>query len=488
MQEDQVPPAPIQTEPINPNQNISQPVGVPTPISGLGLQPEPKHRKKLWIALAVLVIIGVAAATYWLTKSNPSKPSEVTNNTSSGGISLASNQNPASSKNRSSVNFAVGYVNYDSKKLQPIQTSATTQQKLSQISAPAADSKYSGVGFYQINVDTYEQQLVMYDFAKGTTYLVDQENGKVRNFYDPVILSDHYVAYYLSTENDPVTLRGSVIVVDLRTGDKTTLFEDSAANLPWSSCCAVSPDGLHLAMAIPNDKLVVYTAGDPKTQTLVVTGAKFVPVTHGQDGDSYGNSARAYGYPKIDWADNSNILLATGAPLSYTVDSQGTHIATAKNSLAVLDLSTGKLNPIAGTEQYSIAWFGLSSNNTLAFAAYKTGEDLAGGPAAGTAELYTMTYPGGTPQLVSGLTHEMLGAIVLDQADNRLFLQDSMATPITEVSLATSKVSQTYAASGTLIEGYYSQDVVITGDRDSTLPSTQLNLLNLASGQLFSIY
>lgn len=381
----QIPPTLPNVEPSVSSQVPSQPV-----------PPPKKSPKRLLSVVAVLVLLAAAGTgSYFLLKS-PKPASPVASNSNTPSQRLSSSSAAASAKNTSNRTLAFGFVKYQPEKLNPISTDQTGIDKLQLITELPSETGLSPVAFLQIYHVPYDTSLLMYDFKTDTTYQVTAEHDElVHHFYNPVILSDHYVAYYELTYKDPVTLEGSVHVIDLLSGQNQELVKDTAGNLPDNLCCSVSPNGLYLAIPKQPDIMDFFSAGGTKVDQLKVS-ASFLPTMYSGSGDKkilgdddYAKAqlAGSDGYPSPRWLDNSRLVLANSPPKKYT----GATATTINNGLSILDVNSGKSTPVKGTENYSISWFD-TVGNSVVFASGNANFQESGDINKDLAQLSTKLY------------------------------------------------------------------------------------------------
>jgi|GEM_PF-5474661 len=451
-------------------------------------QPQPKNHKKLWLGAVVVLVIIAAGAAYALNRHDKKTPVATPLPAKPQGIVLNNTHKAASKYNRSNELMALGNVSYKPEDLKLIAPSAQLSSSLSTITPVIKEDGLSGVAFLETGDDVYTRRLIMYDFSTKKAYVVTEDKGdqKVRHYYHPVILSDHYVAWYTLTYDTPVDLTGSINVVDLSTGQKTELLKDKAGNLPESLCCSVSPDGLYLVVPQPPNKIAFYSAGGTKTQEITVN-ANILPKVEGQDSDAYAAAQRAGGYPALQWL-GKKVVLATNAPLSYKVDKEGTHISKATNGIDLLDLETNQQTTLVKTGIYSIPWFEVT-DKTLVFASHTADETLAGGPITGKVNLFTMPSTGGAePKQIPSVTHDKLGALVLDKSNNILYLQEEATTPITAINIADNSQKKYSKNNPPLIDGALDADNLTAQGEGDTPNSSKLYVYKLSTNELRDIY
>lgn len=474
---------------MNEDNNLSENTNTPPsqenenaqPLTAIDPTPPKRQRRSTIIisALLVLALITVGLLVV-LRKDTPEGSSGSKQQTNQ--LTLNNPNKPASKYNRSSTLFAIGNVTYEPEKLQELTSDTGFVSKLNEIQPVQKEANLSSVAFVETGDDVYTRRLVMYDFATGKARIIHEDKGdeKVRHYYHPVILSDHYVAWYTMTYETPVDLKGKITVADLNTGDENELLNDDVANLPENLCCSVSPDGLYLVMPLPPNKIAFYSAGGEKTQEITAN-ISTLPHTEGQDDNGYAQAMRASGYPALQWLDNKRVVLATNAPISYKVDGDGTHIAKDTNGLDILDLESGKQTNLVKTGTYSIPWFEITDKNVV-FASHTASETLSGGPVTGNVNLYTAPLNDtSAPKMVEGLTHDKQGALVLDKRSGVLYIQENDSSSI--IAFNTSDFSQTTYTKGMppFIRGVIDSDTLV-GSYSSEL-SSPLQIYKLSTGE-----
>lgn len=175
-------------------------------------------------------------------------------------------------------------------------------------------------------------------FSDSALYHYDISNNKVHKIADggssaARIMSDHYVVYGFGKQNSDGT-QLSVIVLNLQTGEKKTIVEGDATQLTGNFCCAVSPDGLKLAIP-QKGKILVWNAQD---NTTTVVTADLDPFSEGFPTDKSFFKASPYfvemGYPNLAWLNNTKIVYANHPP--HSMNSSGNTTPT-NNNLLILD-------------------------------------------------------------------------------------------------------------------------------------------------------
>jgi len=175
-------------------------------------------------------------------------------------------------------------------------------------------------------------------FSDSALYLYDISNNKVHKIADggssaARIMSDHYVVYGFSKQNSDGT-QLSVIVLNLQTGEKKTIVEGDATQLTGNNCCAVSPDGLKLAIP-QKGKILVWNA---QNNTTIAVTADLDPFSEGFPTDKSFFKVSPYfvemGYPNLAWLNNTKIAYANHPP--HSMNSNGSTTPT-NNNLLILD-------------------------------------------------------------------------------------------------------------------------------------------------------
>lgn len=336
-------------------------------------KPKNKGKKKIFVLVSVIILLlaGVVLAyLFLLQKPQDNKPVNTDSSDNNPSVYLQSSEVPGSENNKSGQAYAYGFVKYEPAKLSSVSSNVVGLDTLEPVIVKDT-TDLTGVFFTESYEVPYDSSLLMYDFKTKKTYIVTETTDNlVRHYYNPTILSNHYVAFYEFTYKDPVTPEGSVAVVDLLTGEKKTIIQDKAGDLPSDLCCSVSPNGLYLAIPKPPNKVVFFTAGGDKVQELEVPSVSFLPKIEEGTGDNKllggGDYAKAQlasmaKYPQPKWLDNNRLVLANSPPKSYV----GATSKEANNGLSILDVSSGRVTPINDTKDLSIDWFGVADNTVL---------------------------------------------------------------------------------------------------------------------------
>lgn len=179
--------------------------------------------------------------------------------------------------------------------------------------------------------------LYLYDIAHNSAYKIADGGSSAAR-----IMSDHYVVYGYGQQNSSGT-DNSIIVLNLQTGVKQTIVEGNAMQLTGNDCCAVSPDGLKLAIP-EKDKVLIWNAQDGTTQTIK---AQLDPFSIGFPTDKSFYQKAPYfvemNYPALAWLDNSTIVFANHPPT--TMNSNGNTHPT-NNQLYLLNTSDQTSRPL----------------------------------------------------------------------------------------------------------------------------------------------
>ncbi|HUD07586.1 MAG TPA: hypothetical protein VMQ52_00695 [Candidatus Saccharimonadales bacterium] len=403
-----------------------------------------KHHKKVpKILLASLVLVFLVAVFVIVFQHYRNKP-VATNKTNIESILPVSLEAKSSVYNKSTYSYAMGYVVYTAAKLTAYTSANNLATQYQQFSTPVTtQTDLSHVVFSQIG-SSPNTSLVMYDFSTQKTYTIATSDGQHQtDYFNPVILSNHYVAYYTLVYTTPVSLTGSINVMNLETGNTTQLIEDSASVLPASSCCSVSSDGLYLSIINPSaNKLSVYAAGGNELQDINVPGVQFVPTTQGSTTDTYTNAQNAAGYPhNLYWQSDNTLVLAKAPATRYVIDSGGDNLYPNPNGLVSFNTSSDAITPISNTDSYAITWFDITSK-WLIFTAYDyqdANQELAGGPAGAPVDLYEVNLqdPSAVPIKLNSTPFLQDSGIVLDDTANNLYVQYDLPNAASDSYLIT---------------------------------------------------
>ena len=230
--------------------------------------------------------------------------------------------------------LTTGYLTFDSTKFQ--QVSQLSQQVSVFKPVYEANSNINSVVF-EGNVLGYGNSgLYLYDIAHNTAYKIASGGSSAAR-----IMSDHYVVYGYEQQNSSGT-DNSVIVLNLQTGDKQTIVDGNATQLTGNDCCAVSPDGLKLAIPEMN-KVLIWNAQDNTIQTI---SAQLNPFSAGFPTDKSFYQKSPYfmemNYPTLAWLDNSTIVFANHPPT--TMNSSG-NTSPTNNQLYLLNISSQTAKP-----------------------------------------------------------------------------------------------------------------------------------------------
>ena len=471
----------------------------PTPVI---IPTQSKHHKKAPIILLASLVLVLLVAVFVIAFQHYRDKPVATNKTNKVSILPLSLGAVSSTYNKSTYSYATGYVVYAAAKLTSYTSTNNLATQYQQFATPATlPTTLSHVVFSEVG-NSPNTSLVMYDFGSQKTYTIATSDGQHQTDYvNPVILSDHYVAYYTRIYTTPVSLTGIISVMNLETGNTIQLIKDSASNLPDSSCCSISSNGLYLSIINPKaNKLSVYAAGGNELQDINVPGVQFAPTTQGSTTDTYTNAQNAAGYPhNLYWQSDNTLVLAKAPAVRYVIDSGGDHVYPDPNGLVSFNTSSNAITPISNTNNYAITWFDITPK-WLIFTAYDyndASQELAGGPAGAPVDLYqeNLQNPSATPIKLNTEPFLQDSAIVLDDATNKLYAQYDLPSTTNDESTATqynnaweytiteydlvnqTNTTFTVNAFGTL-QGLYTSGELIFTDQNNVL------IYNIASNEI----
>jgi hypothetical protein len=303
---------------------------------------------------------------------------------------------------------------------------------------------------------TYDKRLLLHDYVSRKSYEVAHidgrynkwdwdDNGDVYTFMNPVVLGDHSVAYYTLAEKrrekgkigQSGNVEGSINIANLKTGHTKQILRDHAGDLPASLCCSVDPSGTKLAIPQINGKLGIYDESGNKIKEIT-TNVRVVPQLGERDKKNDSDlEMLSGGYPEVRWANEHQIVMATGAPIKYNA-SQNDSMDT--NSLLSVDLDTGQQMSLPATSGRSIPWFDVWDNK-IVFASYDVGSQGYGdGPWPGNLRLYISRLSNSPAvQEINNipLSYKVKagepGALVLDRTKGVLYVQDNIRTGVTNL-------------------------------------------------------
>lgn len=419
----------------------------------------------------------------------------------SSGLQLASSSDPASKNNRSNQIFAFGFVNYKASAFDAVSGNQVTGiEKLEVLKELPTENGLSSVAFLQGYNAPYDTKLLMYDFKTEKVYTIIKEDIElVRHYYNPVILSNHYVAYYELTYKDPITLEGSIKVLDLLTGQTKEIVKDSAGNLPNNLCCATSPNGLYLAVPKYPNKIEFFSAGNSKSDELTLASISFLPKMKAGTGDNQILGDEGYakaqlssvsGYPQMQWIDNNRVVMANNPPKSFI----GATPSNSNNGLSILSVNSGDLAPISNTENFSVTWFDITGS-TLVFSAEPFNIKESGDAAKDLRQLGTKFYKvnlEGTNRQPQKIEYTYGNKIpptlpyVLDKTKGILYMDQS--STLIAMNIGSGKIKTYSVDTINPLVGLLDSERLIYGTTDVTSDSPSLMIYNLLSGKTTKVY
>ena len=267
---------------------------------------------EVFIILIVVVLIGVVGYKVW----------HKTAVTGSDHHTVLADAKPQ----YASTKLAAGYLSFNASKFQPA-------SKLSQsnffVPVYNADHNINSIVF-EGNIFNYGNSgLYIYNIANNTVYKIANGGSSAAR-----IMSNHYVVYGFSKQNTDGTYH-SIIVLNLQTGTKQTLVEGNATQLTGNSCCAVSPNGLQLAIPEKN-QILIWNIQDNTMHSIPVQLDPFS--ANFPTSPSFYQKAPYYeemNYPTLAWLNNTNIIYANHPPTSV-IDSSG-NVGPINNQLYLLN-------------------------------------------------------------------------------------------------------------------------------------------------------
>lgn len=233
------------------------------------------------------------------------------------------------------ANLAVGYTLVNAKKLQRVEKSSKYTSLLA--ATYKAYDNINTVLFEGNDFGFNDSGLFLYKLDDNSIYKIASGGSDAAR-----IMSDHYVVYgYAEQHSDGTT--NSIIVLDLQTGEKRTIAQGSAAQLTGNDCCAVSPDGLKLAIP-EKDKVLIWNVTDGSTRSIA---ANVNPFSEGFPTDPAFFKKAPYfeemSYPTLVWANNTTVVYADHPPIIMNADDTNT---PSPNKLYLLDTDTQVSTPL----------------------------------------------------------------------------------------------------------------------------------------------
>lgn len=224
------------------------------------------------------------------------------------------------------ANLAVGYTLVNAKKLQKVDKSSKYTALLA--ATYKAYNNINTVIFEGNDFGFNDSGLFLYKLDDNSVYKIASGGSDAAR-----IMSDHYVVYGYSEQHSDGTTN-SIIVLDLQTGEKRTIIQGSAAELTGNNCCAVSPDGLKLAIPEKN-KILVWNITDGSTRSI---SANLNPFSEGFPTDPAFFKKAPYfqemSYPTLVWVNNTTLVYADHPPIIMNADNTNT---PSPNKLYLLD-------------------------------------------------------------------------------------------------------------------------------------------------------
>lgn len=232
------------------------------------------------------------------------------------------------------ANLAVGYTLVNTSKFQRVDKSTKYTAMLA--SVYKTHDNVNTVLFEGNDAGFNDSSLYLYDLSANAIYKIASGGSDAAR-----IMSDHYVVYGFGEQHSDGTTN-SVIVLNLQTGEKKTIVEGNAMQLTGNDCCAVSPDGLKLAIPEKN-KVLVWNLADGSTRYIPAT---LNPFSEGFPTDPAFFKAAPYfeeiSYPNLAWVNNTSLVYVDHPPIIMNADNTNT---PSPNRLYLLDTDSEVSTP-----------------------------------------------------------------------------------------------------------------------------------------------
>ncbi len=232
-------------------------------------------------------------------------------------------------------NLTVGYTLVNATKLQRVEKSSKYTALLA--STYKAYNSINTVIFEGNDFGLNDSGLFLYKLDDNSIYKIASGGSD-----DARIMSDHFVVYGFAVQHSDGTTN-SIIALDLQTGERRTIVQGSAAQLTGNNCCAVSPDGLKLAIP-EKGQILVWNIIDGSTRTIA---ANVNPFSQGfPTGPEFFKQAPYFqemSYPKLVWADNTTLVYADHPPIIMNADNTNT---PSSNKLYLLNTDSQVSTPL----------------------------------------------------------------------------------------------------------------------------------------------
>lgn len=257
--------------------------------------------------------------------------------------------NAPSKPQYANANLAVGYALVNASKFQRVDKSTKYTAMLA--SVYKTHDNVNTVIFEGNDAGFSDSGLYIYDLGANAIYKIASGGSDAAR-----IMSDHYVVYGFGEQHSDGTTN-SIIVLNLQTGEKKTIVKGNAMQLTGNDCCAVSPDGLKLAIP-EKDKVLVWDITDDSTRFIP---ANLNPFREGFPTDPAFFKTAPYfeeiSYPTLAWVDNTTVVYADHPPVITNADNTNT---PSPNKLYLLNIDTQTSTPFQDVNE---AFYGVTVVN-----------------------------------------------------------------------------------------------------------------------------
>ncbi len=301
-------------DPINAREQVtSQSQSVDILSSHTQKRPSSSSRKVLVFSIALILLLSIATALYYITGTKSADETAPTTTT----------LNQAKPQFYMDDNVA-GYVTYNPEKFEEVESKLPTIEKVD-TDVNTIIFTGSSLGFEG------DPGIYLYDLAANKTYRLLSQGG------DPRIMSDHFLAY-ADQEGSGTDKKFTAKVLDLQTGESNTVFSGAREDVAGDFCCNVSPDGFLLLWTQTN-KLSVW---DIRTYTTKDFAVNVRTVGEGFT-EAYGDTdyTTEMSYATPAWLDNDTVIFADKPATKYELRADEVHKPVIDTNLFSLDLATG---------------------------------------------------------------------------------------------------------------------------------------------------
>lgn len=290
-----------------------------------------KRKKYLIIFLILfLVVVAIVAVVVYSRRSDNLQPT-----TSTEALNAARPQYP-------SGDYVAGYLEYNSDAFEEIIPKLKIQDTIKQ---EFDEQDRNKVVVFPGNILGFKESgLYLYDLSDNKVLKLTSGGGS------PRIMSDHFIVYGSAQQQENSTLIGFELL-NLKTGQNTTIVNGDMFEFADSACCGVSPNGFKLA--IPReDKIDIWDIRDNSTETFSV---RLSPLSENfPTGEEFYKDTPYYteiGYPTPTWLDNETLLFADGTPTSVRIDEDGAiNHDPVNNTIYKLSVEDGVAAKLDGSE------------------------------------------------------------------------------------------------------------------------------------------